>query len=66
MLFERVGDLQLAPGTYRAAAPLPLYASKGGELTGSTAPAGDVELTSVTMGDDGVAIWGCAAAAAAP
>ena len=61
VLFERVGDLQLTPGTYRAAAPLTLYASKGGEFNGSTEPSGDVELTSVAMGDDGVSIWGCAA-----
>jgi len=58
VLFERVGDLQLTPGTYRAAAPLTLYASKGGEFNGSTEPSGDVELTSVAMGDDGVSIWG--------
>ena len=57
-LFERVGDLELTPGTYRTSSEQPLYAAADGDANGATLPAGDHELTSLVLGGDGSSIWG--------
>ena len=58
VLFERTGDLNLTPGTYRTTVEQPLYAAAGGAANGATLPPGDHELASVSLGADGAAIWG--------
>jgi len=56
VLFEREGDLELQPGTYRTAGECDLHSSAGGDKTGKL-PAGDHKLASVALGADGRAIW---------
>ncbi|MGB1607468.1 MAG: hypothetical protein ACPIOQ_82835, partial [Promethearchaeia archaeon] len=58
VLFERTGDLELQPGTYRTTTEQKLYDGKDGAENGSSLPAGDVELTSVSVGADGASVWG--------
>ena len=58
VLFERTGDLELTPGEYRTTTDQPLYDGKDGAANGSSLPAGTVQLTSVSLGADGVSVWG--------
>jgi len=54
-LFERVGDLELKDGTYRTTVEQPLYAAAfGSDEAAERLPAGDVQLTSVSMADGAI------------
>jgi len=60
VLFEREGDLELQPGTYRTVGDCDLYAAIDGDVSGKLPP-GDHQLASVGLGGDGKSIWGVVA-----